>query len=372
MYRAQTQEEAMEKFDAFLHRVPNFVQMVKSMYTIPGLQKLCDILAENPSWSLAHLVAHFGLVEYLAVPQVVELIDYPDHLKYMIPFQLAIKAKNIEMVKLMIGSAKLDHLDYNSDSIFHYAANTSKEMITILTNKSTVNLNHCNLDGYTPLHAACLNDNPDCVNALLCAGADVNISATHTNNKKIINPTTSSKSYIIFLSADIETLQRNARSSKCRLKILFCVSTCPTGPTGSVAEFFQNNANKLCTQDMKNGGTPLHWAGSREVMESLIKRGCDINSVDFNGRTALHVMVAKNKLECVVSLLAHEGDIDIRDKDGNTPLHIAVDKKLIPIVQCLVVFGCDMDAKNKNQQSSRHMVSHCLSRNVQFTHRMYN
>lgn len=107
---------------------------------------------------------------------------------------------------------------------------------------------------------------------------------------------------------------------------------------------------------MKNGGTPLHWASSREVLESLIQRGCDINSLDFNGRTALHVMVSKNRLECVVSLLAHEAEIDLRDKDGNTALHIAVEKKLIPIVQCLVVFGCDIDAKNKHEQSSRHMV----------------
>lgn len=130
----------------------------------------------------------------------------------------------------------------------------------------------------------------------------------------------------------------------------------------------------MCTQDMKNGGTPLRksnclinvfneyhifnldWAASREVLESLIQRGCDINSLDFNGRTALHVMVSKNKLECIVSLLAHEAEIDLRDKDGNTPLHIAVEKKLIPIVQCLVVFGCDIGAKNKHGQSSRHMV----------------
>lgn len=107
---------------------------------------------------------------------------------------------------------------------------------------------------------------------------------------------------------------------------------------------------------MKNGGTPLHWASSREVLESLIERGCYINSLDFNGRTALHVMVSKNRLECVVSLLAHEAEIDLRDKDGNTALHIAVEKKFIPIVQCLVVFGCDIDAKNKQEQSSRHMV----------------
>lgn len=176
LFRAQTQEDALAKFEAFTHRVPNFVQMVKEYYNVPGLQKICDILTENPSYSLAHLVVHFNLVEYLSVPQVAELIGYPDHASYMTPFQLAIKSKNIEMVKVLIPTAKLDHLDYNSkyekipsiflwkltlalelcSSIFHYAANTSKEMISILSSKSTANLNLCNLDGYTPLHKACL------------------------------------------------------------------------------------------------------------------------------------------------------------------------------------------------------------------------
>jgi calcium-independent phospholipase A2 len=171
--------------------------MVREMYNVPGLQKICDVLAENPSWSLAHLVAYFNFVEYLGVPQVADVIDYPDHIKYMTPLQLAIKSRNIEMVKKLLEHAKLDHLDYNSSSIFHYAANTSKEMITILSQKSTVNLNHCNLDGYTPLHAACLSDNPDCVNALLCAGADANRPARHVSNFQTHQPSTSSKYYIL-------------------------------------------------------------------------------------------------------------------------------------------------------------------------------
>jgi ankyrin repeat protein len=113
----------------------------------------------------------------------------------------AIKSKNIEMVKVLLNSAKLDHLDYNSSSIFHYAANTSKEMITILTNKSTVN--HCNLDGYTPLHAACLSNNPDCVNALLCAGADVNISARHVSNMQSRTQSTSSEYQSLSVGIDL-------------------------------------------------------------------------------------------------------------------------------------------------------------------------
>lgn len=42
---------------------------------------------------------------------------------------------------------------------------------------------------------------------------------------------------------------------------------------------------------MKHGGTPLHWSSSREVIEALVDRNCDVNAVNFNGRTALHIMV---------------------------------------------------------------------------------
>jgi ankyrin repeat protein len=42
-------------------------------------------------------------------------------------------------------------------------------------------LSYRNSDGYTPLHMACLADKPECVKALLVAGADVNISASQAS-----------------------------------------------------------------------------------------------------------------------------------------------------------------------------------------------
>lgn len=42
---------------------------------------------------------------------------------------------------------------------------------------------------------------------------------------------------------------------------------------------------------MKFGGTPLHWSSSREVIDSLIANNCDINALNFDKRSALHIMV---------------------------------------------------------------------------------
>lgn len=58
------------------------------MFSVNGLQKICDILSENPSWSIAHLVAYFNLTEHIGNPTVLELIDYPDHATFMTPLQV--------------------------------------------------------------------------------------------------------------------------------------------------------------------------------------------------------------------------------------------------------------------------------------------
>lgn len=63
---------------------------LKQMYNINGLQKVCDILLENPSWTIAHLMANFNLVEYISHPKVLDLIDQEDHTTKMTPFQVSI------------------------------------------------------------------------------------------------------------------------------------------------------------------------------------------------------------------------------------------------------------------------------------------
>lgn len=107
---------------------------------------------------------------------------------------------------------------------------------------------------------------------------------------------------------------------------------------------------------MKNGGTPLHWAISREVIEALVDKHCDINAVDFNGRTALHIMVLRGRLECAVALVSNGAELSISDNDGNTPLHLSVKQSSIAMVQALIVFGANLETKNKNGFTARHLV----------------
>lgn len=108
---------------------------------------------------------------------------------------------------------------------------------------------------------------------------------------------------------------------------------------------------------MKFGGTPLHWSCSREVMNTLIEKNCDIDALNFEGRTALHIMVIRKRLECVASLLSHMANINIVDKEGNSALHLAVTKSTPTIVQLLIGFGAEINAKNWKSESPRHLVN---------------
>lgn len=310
LLRSETLESAEEKFIVFKERIPIFIQITKDC-TVSTLQKLCDILSEHQSWTIAHLIAHFGLYEHLTHAAVKKHINEIDPITGATPLMVALKTSCLRVVQCLVShNCSLDTIDVDGNTVFHYAAASNKEIINILASKTSAPLNVYNHQGYTPLHMACLADAPDCVRALMLAGADVNLSAAKRST-----------------------------------------STLP----GIVGDLLQDNQPKLYQQDMKHGGTPLHWAVSREVIDALVDKNCDINALNFDGRTALHVMVLRGRLECAIALLSRGAEISVADNEGNTPLHSAVKQSYV-ITQALVVFGADLNARNNAGHTPRHAV----------------
>lgn len=129
----------------------------------------------------------------------------------------------------------------------------------------------------------------------------------------------------------------------------------PASPL-NVSSVFQNNTLKFSRDDMKYGGTPLHWCLSKEVIEALLETNCNIDNLNLNGQTALHLMVLGNRLDCAVTLLYHGANHSFGDYDGNTPLHLAVKNTFVDILQALIVFGADVNVLNRKGESPRHLV----------------
>ncbi len=58
-------------------------------------------------------------------------------------------------------------------------------------------------------------------------------------------------------------------------------------------------------------------------MRKAIKDGADVNAMDTEGRTALHLVSGFGMLESLRILLDANALIDVKDKNNNTPLHYA-------------------------------------------------
>uniref|UniRef100_A0A6B2EBK2 Ankyrin n=1 Tax=Phlebotomus kandelakii TaxID=1109342 RepID=A0A6B2EBK2_9DIPT len=81
-------------------------------------------------------------------------------------------------------------------------------------------------------------------------------------------------------------------------------------------------------EEARDKASPLHlcclW-GLVNVLQTLIDHGANINAVDCNNKTPLHVAIENQQDEMIGILLCHPSiDLRLRDKAGNTPFAAAL------------------------------------------------
>lgn len=80
-----------------------------------------------------------------------------------------------------------------------------------------------------------------------------------------------------------------------------------------------------------------------DQVEHMLSLGCNPNSADTFGRSALHVAVSKGYTDIVRLLLGHGADPNIGDKWCNTPLHLAACSHNLAIINLLLDAGADVE-----------------------------
>ena len=150
-----------------------------------------------------------------------------------------------------------------------------------------LDINAPDYDNRTTLHLSCAEGNSKVVELLISEGANVHALDRYGNNAlhyAVINNHS--------LIADL--LSRNGAELN-----------------------YKKPADSLCE---------AAGHGHMDRIRVLVKYGVDVNSADFDGRTALHLSSSQGNLRVVELLLSMEADVNKKDRWGHTPLDEAVGK----------------------------------------------
>ncbi|CAB0033879.1 unnamed protein product [Trichogramma brassicae] len=194
--------------------------------------------------------------------------------------------------------------------------------------------------GNTPLHWAVYHGVKNAAELLLRNGADPNVA-----NKKGQTPL---------------LLVIRHREAEDWVKLLFSIS---------------DEVNRTVQVDVRDkfGDTPLHTALRRKekneklcrIVELLLRRGADPNSLDKEKLAPLHIIICMNKHIDVhlLKILFEASDeqhrrvqVDILDKSGNTPLHLALRYKNKDVAKFLLKNGADPNLADAEGSTSLHLI----------------
>jgi len=84
--------------------------------------------------------------------------------------------------------------------------------------------------------------------------------------------------------------------------------------------------------------------GDLHTLKQLLAKGVDVNSVDYDTRSALHLACSTGNIEITRVLLESKADVTVRDRWSNTPMDDAVRGKFDKIVRLLKGEEADLEA----------------------------
>ncbi|XP_061191633.1 serine/threonine-protein phosphatase 6 regulatory ankyrin repeat subunit B-like [Saccostrea echinata] len=218
---------------------------------------------------------------------------------------------NVDLFQLLLNEGlKIESTANNGNSVLHSSLYTDKEEVCrFLVNNYPDFIKKRNNAGWTAVHCACEGGNVGHLSFLYDKGLDIDAL---TNLGKCVL-------HIACYSANYDVSRYLAEKYK---KFLHIID--------------------------KRGHTVLHdasFGGNVDIFKLLITKGLDINCVEHNGKTVLHICCYKaRKGMCEYLVENYPHLLDIKDNNGHTVLHDACIGGRVDIVDFLVTKGMNIKA----------------------------
>ena len=172
-------------------------------------------------------------------------------------------------------------------------------------------------DGLTPLHQAAARGNLDMVKDLVQAGADVNAIAENGRTPIFYAAARGKASTVNFL---LEKKAEINLSDKEGLTPLHCAAA--SGNVALVKFLVSKKANFAATA---NDGTTVLISGAKfpEIVKFLADKMPNVNGVDKDGNSVMHLCAETADEETIRKLLFYSAKEDLPNKKGETPILLA-------------------------------------------------
>lgn len=133
-----------------------------------------------------------------------------------------------------------------------------------------------------------------------------------------------------------------------------------SGDYKKVVYLLEQGANPNALSAYSSFWPPLMEAaagGNVCIATLLITHGADVNAIDGDGDTPLHLAVRQYQLESVRLLLTNNADIDIQNNNGFTPLHEAAHLRDADAISILIKAGANPTLRNKAKETPMDMCN---------------
>ncbi|KAK6169341.1 hypothetical protein SNE40_020414 [Patella caerulea] len=272
------------------------------------------------------------------------------------PLHMACSSNQLAVTRVLLGKgATVDCVNKDQNTPLHIAVRYSDiQLVHLLISQSSA-INRANIEGDTPIHVAAKYGRINIINYLVTVKG-LNIAALNKRNETplhaaIISEKDDTAMTLINKMENLD-IRDDDGSTFVHLAVVYCSSKVLESLLERGAD--TNSINQL-------GETPLHIAAktnNAEAAKVLIEKGCNVNSKCPDGNTPLHIAAKTNNAEAAKVLIEKGCNVNSKCPDGNTPLHFAAKNGSLEVVNILLRHhGVESEASNKDRYTALYYAS---------------